>query len=209
VHLIPGMAENIKVTHSSDVAVAEALIREREAGRPQPARLTGGEGRPRPPLVGFGVDTHRLVKKRRLVLGGVEIPHNKGLSGHSDADALIHAICDALLGAAGVGDIGRLFPDTDPRFEDVDSAILLERCVDRIHEAGLCVWNVDTTVVAEAPRLSEHIPAMRDRLSGLLHVPTARVSVKATTNEGLDAVGRGDGITCYAVAALIPLGDAQ
>jgi 2-C-methyl-D-erythritol 4-phosphate cytidylyltransferase/2-C-methyl-D-erythritol 2,4-cyclodiphosphate synthase len=203
VHLVPGMAENIKVTHSSDVAVAEALIREREAGQPEPARLGSGEGRPRPPLVGFGVDTHRLVEGRRLVLGGVEVPHDKGLWGHSDADALIHAICDALLGAAGVGDIGRLFPDTDPRFEGVDSAILLERCVDRVREAGLCIWNVDAAVVAEAPRLSGHIPAMRERLSELLGVPLSRVSVKATTNEGLDAVGRGEGITCYAVAALV------
>ena len=208
VHLIHGMPENIKVTYNSDIRVAEAHLREREAAEPAEARLAAGGGRPQPPLVGIGIDVHRLVEGRRLVLGGVEIPYHMGLEGHSDADALIHAICDAVLGAAGIGDIGNLFPDTDARFKDVDSAILLDRCVDRIREAGLRVWNVDATVVAQDPKLAEHIPAMRARLGGLLRIPKSRVCVKATTTERLGAIGRGEGIAAHAVATLIGVSEA-
>ncbi len=149
--------------------------------------------------VGFGYDVHRLVPGRRLVLGGVEIPHGKGLLGHSDADVLLHAVADALLGAAGLGDLGRLFPDTDPAWKDVSSEVLLDRVLERLRPAWTLV-NVDVTVVAEEPRLAPHHEAIRARLAGRLG--TSRVSVKAKTNEGLGDVGRGEAIACYAVAEL-------
>ena len=149
--------------------------------------------------VGFGYDIHRLVPGRRLVLGGVEIPHGKGLLGHSDADVLIHAVADALLGAAGLGDLGRLFPDSDPAHKDVSSEVLLDRVMERLRPAWSVV-NVDVTVVAEEPRLAPHHEAIRARLAARLG--TGRVSVKAKTNEGLGPVGSREAIACFAVAEL-------
>ena len=156
--------------------------------------------------VGFGYDVHRLVPGRRLVLGGVEIPSEVGLLGHSDADALLHAVTDALLGALAMGDIGALFPDTDPAFKDADSADLLSEVVRRIRVEGWGVGNVDATVVLERPKLRPFIDAMRERMAGLLEVDVSRVSVKATTSERMGFVGTGEGAAAYAVCTVIPAG---
>jgi len=152
--------------------------------------------------VGHGYDVHRWGEGRALVLGGVEIPHHMGLLGHSDADVLLHAICDALLGALGLGDIGTHFPNTDPAYKDISSLVLLERVGRMVEEAGWKVGNLDATVVAERPLLSQYIPAMRSRIATALSLDTGVVSVKATTSEGLGFVGRQEGIAAYAVALL-------
>jgi 2-C-methyl-D-erythritol 2,4-cyclodiphosphate synthase len=152
--------------------------------------------------VGHGYDVHRWGEGRALVLGGVEIPHHMGLLGHSDADVLLHAICDALLGALGLGDIGTHFPNTDPVYKDISSLVLLERVGRMVEEAGWRVGNLDATVVAERPLLSQYIPAMRSRIATALSLDTGVVSVKATTSEGLGFVGRQEGIAAYAVALL-------
>ena len=152
--------------------------------------------------VGFGFDTHRLVTGRPLVLGGVTIPHETGLLGHSDADALLHAICDALLGAANLRDIGYHFPDTDPKYKGVDSRILLADTVKLLHEKGWQVGNVDCTIVAEAPKLNPHVPAMQAIIAPLLGVDIDAVSIKATRNEGMDAIGNREGMKVYAVALI-------
>ena len=151
---------------------------------------------------GIGYDSHRLVEGRRLVLGGVEIPHDRGLLGHSDADALIHALCDALLGAVADGDIGQHFPDKDPQWKDADSTVLLGRVAERLMRAGWRIVNTDATVLAEAPKLLPHIPTIRARLAEVLGIDVSRVSVKAKTNEGMDAVGRREGISVMAVATV-------
>ncbi len=152
--------------------------------------------------IGFGYDVHRLVEGRPLILGGVRIPFDRGLAGHSDADVLLHAVTDALLGAAALGDIGALFPDTDPAWKGADSADLLRDVVRRISEKGYSLVNVDATVVAERPKLRGHIDAMRQRMATLLGVDVDAVSVKATTNEQMDALGAGDGMAAYAVCLL-------
>jgi 2-C-methyl-D-erythritol 2,4-cyclodiphosphate synthase len=152
--------------------------------------------------IGLGIDRHRLVPGRPLVLGGVEIPHERGLEGHSDADALIHAVCDALLGAAALGDIGQLFSDSDPAHAGRDSTEFLQEVVRRVAEAGFAPVNVDVTVMAEAPRLAPHIEAMRSRLAGVMGLAVGRVSVKATRGEGLGPEGRQEGITAQAVALI-------
>lgn len=152
------------------------------------------------PRVGIGYDIHRLVEGRRLVLGGVEIPHDRGLAGHSDADALVHAVVDALLGAAVLGDIGTHFPDSDERWRGVESLRMLEHVVALLAERGLVVGNVDATISAEAPRMRPHIPSMREQLARALRVDLDAVSVKATTEEGLGPIGRGEAIAVRAVA---------
>jgi 2-C-methyl-D-erythritol 2,4-cyclodiphosphate synthase len=152
--------------------------------------------------IGQGFDVHPLVAGRTLVLGGVTIPHEKGLLGHSDADVLLHAICDALLGAAGLGDIGAHFPDTDQRYSDIDSRQLLREVGRKLDARQLRVGNIDATVVAEAPKLAPHIPRMIGNIAADLGVAPARVSVKATTTERLGLVGRGEGIAALAVALL-------
>jgi 2-C-methyl-D-erythritol 2,4-cyclodiphosphate synthase len=154
--------------------------------------------------IGIGYDSHRFAPGRRLVLGGVEIPHALGLAGHSDADAVAHAITDAVLGAAGLGDIGAHFPPSDERWRDADSLELLRTAVALVREAGLRVSNVDATVVCEAPRLAPHTPAMRERLASVLGVPSSAVSVKGKSNEGMGWLGRGEGIAAIAVALLEP-----
>ena len=151
---------------------------------------------------GQGYDVHPFVEGRRLVLGGVEIPHDRGLAGHSDADVLTHAIMDALLGAAGLGDIGQHFPDTDPAFRDADSIDLLRQVVGRVTGERWAIVNVDATVVLEAPRLASHRDAIRARLAGALDVSLDQVNIKATTGEGLGFVGRGEGAAALAVATL-------
>ncbi len=153
--------------------------------------------------IGEGWDTHALVGGRPLVLGGVTIPHPSGLAGHSDADALAHAITDALLGAAALGDIGRHFPDTDPAFAGADSLVLLAEAARRVRAAGWEVGNVDATIVAQAPRMAPHIPAMRARLAAAIGVDVDQVSVKAKTAEKMGPVGEGRAIEARAVALLV------
>ena len=149
--------------------------------------------------IGQGFDVHQLVAGRKLVIGGVEIAHDKGLAGHSDADVLLHAICDALLGAAGQGDIGRHFPDTDARFKGIDSRELLRHVAKLLADRGRRVLNVDATIVAEAPRMAPHIPKMVDNIAADLGIPATHVNVKATTTEKLGFTGRGEGIAAQAV----------
>jgi 2-C-methyl-D-erythritol 2,4-cyclodiphosphate synthase len=150
--------------------------------------------------IGQGFDVHALVAGRRLVLGGVEIPFDRGLEGHSDADVLVHAVIDALLGAAALGDIGRHFPDADPRYRDADSRALLREVGAKLARRGLRVCNVDATVIAQAPRLAPHIDAMTSNLASDLGLARERVNVKATTTETLGFTGRGEGIAAMAVA---------
>ena len=153
--------------------------------------------------IGNGYDLHRLVSDRRLVLGGVEIPYEKGLLGHSDADVLTHAIMDAMLGALALGDIGHYFPPTDPKWAGADSIMLLQQVQELILAQGWQVNNLDAVVIAEAPKLKPHIKAIRDRLSQTMNLPIDCVSVKATTNEGMDAIGQKEAIAVHAVVLLV------
>lgn len=154
--------------------------------------------------IGIGYDSHRFTPGRRLVLGGVEIPHSLGLAGHSDADVVAHAIADAVLGAAGLGDIGTHFPPSDERWRDADSMELLRNATVLAREAGLRAANVDVTVVCEAPRVGPYVGAMRERLAHALEIPASAVSVKGKSNEGMGWIGRGEGIAAVAVALLQP-----
>lgn len=149
--------------------------------------------------IGHGFDVHALVPERLLILGGVKIPYERGLAGHSDADVLLHAICDALLGAAALGDIGRHFPDTDARFAGADSRLLLRHCHALIQEKGFSVGNVDATIVCQRPKLASHIPQMRAHIAEDLQVSEDAVNIKATTTEQLGYAGRGEGIAAHAV----------
>ena len=152
--------------------------------------------------IGHGYDVHRLVEGRKLILGGQEIPYELGLLGHSDADVLTHAVMDALLGAAGLWDIGHAFPDNDPAYAGISSLLLLERVMEMLHDKGLRVGNVDATILAQRPKLAAYIPAMRQALARTMGVDEARVNVKATTEEGLGFTGRGEGMAAHAVALL-------
>jgi len=151
---------------------------------------------------GIGYDIHRTLPGQALVLGGVEISAPFGLSGHSDADVVLHAVCDALLGAAGLGDIGELFPDTDPRFSGADSRVFVAEVLDRIRSAGFRVVNLDVIIHAQRPRLGPHKHQIRQALAEMLELPTGSIGVKATTNEGLGAIGRGEAIACWATVLL-------
>jgi 2-C-methyl-D-erythritol 2,4-cyclodiphosphate synthase len=159
-------------------------------------------------LAGIGYDCHRLVEGRRLVIGGVHVPCERGLDGHSDADVLTHAVIDALLGAAGLGDIGEHFPDTDERWRDADSMQLLASVVRTVLAEGLEIVNVDCTVVMEAPKLAPHRQAIRERLASVLSLELTRVNVKASTGEGMGFVGRGEGVAALAIASLRHAGAA-
>lgn len=152
--------------------------------------------------VGHGFDAHRLVAARPLILGGVRIPYDRGPLGHSDGDALAHALADAILGACNLGDLGRHFPDTDPAWKDADSLDLLDRCAAMAREAGYRLVNVDVTVVVEAPKLAPHLDAIRARLAEALRIDSGAVSVKAKTSEGMGYTGDGTGIAAYAVASV-------
>ena len=152
--------------------------------------------------IGTGYDLHRLEEGRPLVLGGVTIPHSKGLIGHSDADALTHAIVDALLGAAALGNIGQLFPDDNPKYKDVESLWFLAETRDQLSVSGYSVVNVDATIIAQEPKLNPHLDAMREKLANCLRISIERVSVKAKTNEGIGPEGRGEAISVHAVALL-------
>jgi 2-C-methyl-D-erythritol 4-phosphate cytidylyltransferase/2-C-methyl-D-erythritol 2,4-cyclodiphosphate synthase len=230
VTVVASSLANLKVTHGEDIAVAEALLRARQwtltplARGPEGTPPVGpGEGGTREARVlpdpstadpavrigasvrtGIGYDAHRFASRRRLVLGGVEIAHDRGLEGHSDADVLLHAIADAVLGAAALGDIGRHFPPSDERFRDADSQHLLREAVRLTREAGWVPGNVDATLIAEAPRVAPHVPLMCERIATCLGISRDAVSVKATTNEGMGAIGRGEGIAALATAILVP-----
>ena len=154
-------------------------------------------------IIGHGFDVHRLVEGRKCVIGGVDIPFEKGLYGHSDADVLLHAICDALLGAAALGDIGKHFPDTDPRFKGIDSRELLRHVVALLKEKGYGVANLDATIIAEAPKMAPHILSMRTHIADDVGVPIDCVNVKATTTERLGFTGRGEGIAAEAVCLIL------
>ena len=159
--------------------------------------------------IGQGFDVHQLVEGRKLIIGGVVIPYEKGLLGHSDADVLLHAICDALLGAAALGDIGRHFSDTDPRYKNIDSRVLLQNVCRLVEEGGYKVANIDATIIAQAPKMSPHIPAMITNIAQDLRMRTSDVNVKAKTAERLGPVGRGEGIEAEAVCLITRMDDAD
>jgi 2-C-methyl-D-erythritol 4-phosphate cytidylyltransferase / 2-C-methyl-D-erythritol 2,4-cyclodiphosphate synthase len=184
--LVPGDARNFKLTHPDDFVHAQAAL----------------EGTTTMVRMGEGWDVHALVAGRPLILGGVRVPHDKGLDGHSDADALAHAITDALLGAAALGDIGRHFPDTDAKFKGADSMLLLAEAAKRVRDAGFDIGNIDSTIVAQAPKMAPHIDAMRERLSTVLGLARDQVNVKAKTAEKMGPVGEGRAIEARAVALL-------
>ena len=153
--------------------------------------------------VGLGYDVHRLVSGRKLILGGVDIPFEKGLLGHSDADVLIHAICDAILGALGLGDIGRHFPDLDPAYKGISSLVLLARVVTLMQQQHYAIGNVDVVIIAEKPKVSPYVEQMRAHLAEVLQTPANHINIKATTTEGLGFTGRGEGIAAQAIVSLI------
>lgn len=194
VTVVPGSPVNIKITQSSDLAYAELLMAQPGGRRP--------DERGAMLRIGHGIDYHRLVEGRKLVLGGVEIPFEKGLQGHSDADALTHAVCDALLGAAALGDIGQHFPDTDPIHRNRPSLEFLREVRAMVEGAGWRVQNVDATLLAQRPRLAPFMDCMKRNLAGALELPIENVSVKATTTEGMNAEGRGEGISAQAVVLI-------
>ena len=152
--------------------------------------------------IGHGYDVHRLVEDRALIIGGVKIPHSKGLLGHSDADVLTHAVMDALLGAAGLWDIGHAFPDTDPAYKGISSLLLMERVMNMLQEKGFAVGNIDATILAQRPKLAPHIPQMRENLAKIAGVDPSLVNIKATTEEGLGFTGTEQGIAAHAVVLL-------
>jgi 2-C-methyl-D-erythritol 2,4-cyclodiphosphate synthase len=156
--------------------------------------------------VGIGYDSHPFAKGRTLVLGGIQVPHDRGLAGHSDADAVAHALTDAILGAAGLGDIGRMFPDSDPQWKDASSIALLNKAFLKVVEAGFQFVHADVTVILETPKLAPHLDAMEEKLAEALLTAPAHVSVKAKTNEGMGWIGRGEGIAVLAVATLAERG---
>jgi len=158
--------------------------------------------------IGFGYDSHRLVADRDLVLGGRVVPHDKGLLGHSDADVLVHAICDAILGAASEGDIGRRFPDTDPAYKNISSLLLLEQVRDLASAKGYRILNIDSTIVLERPKLAPYLEGMAANIARVLAIPPVQVSVKAKTNEGMGLVGAGEGAAAFAVVSLTERGTA-
>ena len=152
--------------------------------------------------VGFGFDVHQLKDGLDFWLGGIIVPHTKGGVGHSDADVLIHAICDAILGAAGIGDIGTHFPDTDPQYKGIDSKILLKEVMEKVNKRGFFIGNIDATICLEKPKLKPHIPSMQQTMAGILNMKTDDLSIKATTSEKMGFVGREDGVAAYAVVLI-------
>ncbi len=199
VAVVPGAVTNLKLTHPGDIHLAESIHAALNAA--------AAPEEPRPgstPVVrtGIGYDAHVFAPDRKLVLGGVVIPHPVGLLGHSDADVLLHAIADALLGAAALGDIGQHFPPSDPAFKDADSLELLRQVGVVLASAGFAPVNVDATIIAEAPRIGPHVLTMRSTIAGCLGLPVSAISVKATTNERMGAIGRGEGIAAFATATI-------
>ncbi|NTV15512.1 MAG: 2-C-methyl-D-erythritol 4-phosphate cytidylyltransferase [Desulfobulbaceae bacterium] len=190
VRLLPGSERNLKITRPEDLALATALLGEE----------TGGAGSGM--RIGHGYDAHRFAEGRRLVLGGVEIAFERGLLGHSDADVLLHALCDAMLGAAGLGDLGRHFPDQDPAYKGISSLVLLERVVALLSGRGLRLVNVDVTVIAQRPKLAGYFPAMQENIARTCRLNCDRINLKATTTEKMGFAGREEGIAAHAVALL-------
>ena len=188
VSLVRGTYYNFKVTTPEDLVLAEAVAAERSGRRMQ--------------RVGFGYDVHQFVAGRPLMLGGVEVPHDRGLEGHSDADVLLHAISDALLGAAGLGDIGKHFPDTDPRYKGISSLLLLREVCRKLKEAGYTAQNLDAVIAAQEPKLAPYIARMNETIAAALDIPVTQVNVKATTTEHLGFVGRKEGIAAQAVVMI-------
>ena len=152
--------------------------------------------------VGLGYDSHRLVEGRPLILGGITVPHTHGLLGHSDADVLLHALCDSLLGAAGMPDIGNLYPNTDPRYAGAPSLSFLTDVRDRLRSEEWAIQNVDTTLIAERPKIAKYVPAMKSTIAQVLEIDESRIGIKATTQEGIGSLGAGEGIACHAVASI-------
>ena len=196
VSLVMGSDQNIKITRSEDLALAKAFL-----GKGSGGGMAMGALR-----VGHGYDAHQLVEGRALVLGGVNIPFDRGLSGHSDADVLLHALCDAILGAAGMGDIGRHFPDSDPAYKGISSLVLLAEVVKKSSEAGFRLGNADMTVIAQEPRLAPYIDKMRENISCCVDIDFSCLNIKATTTEQMGFVGRGEGIAAHAVVSLVTSG---
>jgi 2-C-methyl-D-erythritol 2,4-cyclodiphosphate synthase len=193
VHLVAGDPGNIKVTTADDLALARQRAADREPIAQGPGPIL---------RIGTGYDLHRLAAGRPLILAGVTIPFETGLDGHSDADIVCHAVTDAVLGAAAAGDIGRLFPDTDPAWKGADSIALLRGAMERVSALGFRVVNVDVTVVAQRPKLLPYLDQMRANLAAALGVEAGAISVKGKTNEGVDSMGRGESMACHAVALL-------
>ncbi|MEW6521410.1 MAG: 2-C-methyl-D-erythritol 4-phosphate cytidylyltransferase [Thermodesulfobacteriota bacterium] len=192
--VVQGSEENIKITRPGDLLIAEAILMKKEQTGAPPAA---------PALrIGHGYDAHRLVAGRPLILGGVEIPHATGLLGHSDADVLTHALCDAILGALGAGDLGRHFPDTDPAYKNISSLKLLARVMAAVNEQGYSLGNADITVVAQAPKLAPHFPAMREKLAAVCCADQSAINLKGTTTEKMGFTGRKEGIAAHAVVLL-------
>ena len=181
VRLVMGAYDNVKMTSPEDVRMTQGMLT---------------------PRIGTGFDAHRLAEGRELWLGGVKIPYDKGLLGHSDADAALHALMDAMLGAAAMGDIGKLFPDSDERYKGISSILLLQEVGKRLTEAGFTIGNADVTIVCQAPKLAPFIPQMREKIAVALQIPADRVSVKATTTERMGYEGRGEGVSAQAVAII-------
>ena len=201
VHVVEGDARNIKITTAEDLATAKAVA-VRTSGAAMSERSEGDGFSRRLMRIGTGYDLHTLVEGRPLILAGVRIPFELGLSGHSDADIVCHAVTDAILGAAAAGDIGRLFPDTDPQWKGADSIALLKGAMELVRHSGYRVSNVDVTVIAQRPKLRPHLEQMRENLAAALGVEVSAVSVKGKTNEGVDSMGRGESMAAHAVALL-------
>jgi 2-C-methyl-D-erythritol 4-phosphate cytidylyltransferase/2-C-methyl-D-erythritol 2,4-cyclodiphosphate synthase len=193
VAIVPGDRLNMKITHPEDLDVVDALLRQR-----------GGASIVRFPRSGIGYDVHRFADGRKMILGGIEIPYERGLDGHSDADVLLHAIADALLGAAALGDIGVHFPPTDERWKDLDSRDILTHAVALLKERGWEPVNLDATIIAEQPKINPHVSKMRAAIAGVTGLGEDAISIKATTNEGMGFVGRGEGIAAMASAMIAP-----
>ncbi len=186
VHIVAGEESNLKITRTEDFTLAESII----------SRKTGSI------RIGHGFDAHRFAENRKLILGGVEIDHNRGLAGHSDADVVCHALCDALLGAIGTGDIGRHFPDNDDRYKGISSLVLLDQVVGQCISRGMILGNTDITIVCQAPKLASYLELMRNRLAEHCLVASKRINIKATTTEKMGYTGREEGIGCHAVVLL-------
>lgn len=195
VKIVEGSYDNIKITTPNDIATAENIIRQREGIVSMNASFK----------IGHGYDIHRFEKGRRLVLGGVEFPDEDGLLGHSDADVLLHAVADSILGAAGAGDIGKHFPDTDPDYKDADSLALLAKAKETVKSMGWITGNLDITLIAEKPRISKYTNKMKENIGRALGINPDLVNIKATTAEGLGDIGRAMGIECHAVAVIFPI----
>ena len=194
VRVVEGSERNFKITRPEDLRIAEALL-----------MTDSKQGIANAPRVGHGYDAHRLVADRLLILGGVTIPHSLGLLGHSDADVLTHALCDAVLGAIGEGDIGRHFPDTDPQYKGADSLKLLARVMEIAAEKGYQLGNADITVIAQKPKLAPHFPAMREKLAKACEVGEAMINLKGTTTEKMGFAGREEGIAAHAIVSMLPI----